>query len=870
MLDNEIDACLPTCSDEKVGEAKLRWELGRETLGRKLASALARNGLSPAPPVSIAPPVLTRTVHQFPGIEIASIRRNAHFHELFPNVPGGDSLIEGGSNYFFLYSMEANEGVDYGCTLARETLIQGRIYLSENHMSFSANTHRSNANLIIPFHSVIGLEKGAAARLPNAIQICTRTTKYTFASFLSRNITYDIMHSIWRLSHPESKLESDVAEIGGGEILASMHEPTQCVCGKEGRHFKTPVMDIIIPSTPEEIYNLMYMSGFLRGFMAGEQKLTEIQISDWRSEQPDLQLLTRNMTYTKPLNDSIGPEQTKCELKDEILHIDFDDYVSTLTTMHTPDVISGDAFAVKTRTCIMWAGATTSRLVVTTAVIWARDSYLQPMIDKSVINDQKQHYANLEKAIRSYIAAHCIEFVPEDAAKDSEALARPELIFSEAAGSLNSHTFSVGPSNYAVQSAEFSLGNLSLTKSTKQDHEASASQSLEETSTIAMSLDKTSYNDHPLVSTEASHAKRNAPSINEAVLKSIVSKSPSPSPVTTKDPSKVTDILQLHSPQYTASVMHEYLIQQGCADLSPSVDPHGFSSSAVAEGGFGDIWTGRFHNDGTKLAIKVLRFTSSTSETAKKELKRITREIYNWSKLDHQNVNKLMGVIMFRERLGMVSKWMEHGNLRQYLGRNGDVDRRKLCIQIARGVSYLHGINMVGWYRIVTDKPIGLTLRLIHQVHGDLKACNILVSSAGILKITDFDYSIISECSLAFSTTTRMGGGTLRWMAPELVVDEEPPQRNRKTDIYALGMTFLETITNAHPYSECRDTQIYRKLARQEHPKRSEEYFPDTEWGTRMWNLLLQCWDFDPASRPVADVIFELLLSLEKETRHTS
>ncbi|KAH7322049.1 hypothetical protein B0J17DRAFT_633569 [Rhizoctonia solani] len=50
------------------------------------------------------------------------------------------------------------------------------------------------------------------------------------------------------------------------------------------------------------------------------------------------------------------------------------------------------------------------------------------------------------------------------------------------------------------------------------------------------------------------------------------------------------------------------------------------------------------------------------------------------------------------------------------------------------------------------------------QIHEDLKAINILVSSDHILKPTDFDHSIISERTLQFSQTTRMGGGTLRWM----------------------------------------------------------------------------------------------------------
>ncbi|KAG9088124.1 hypothetical protein FRC06_002226 [Ceratobasidium sp. 370] len=122
------------------------------------------------------------------------------------------------------------------------------------------------------------------------------------------------------------------------------------------------------------------------------------------------------MSYIKPLNGSIGPKSTKCELKDETLHVDFDDYVSTLTTTRTPEVPSGNVFSVKTRTCIMWAGAATSRLVVSTTVEWTGRSFIRSIIDKSAIDGQKQYHTDLEKAMRNYIAAHRTEFVPEDAA----------------------------------------------------------------------------------------------------------------------------------------------------------------------------------------------------------------------------------------------------------------------------------------------------------------------------------------------------------------------------------------------------------------------------------------------------------------------
>lgn len=107
--------------------------------------------------------------------------------------------------------------------------------------------------------------------------------------------------------------------------------------------------------------------------------MTDIQISDWTPTAPGSKLLSRNMSYIKPLNGSLGPKQTKCEIRDELVHCDFDDYVVTMTTTRTPDVPSGGVFAVKTRTCIMWASAVSTRIIVTTEVEWTGRSFIKGM-----------------------------------------------------------------------------------------------------------------------------------------------------------------------------------------------------------------------------------------------------------------------------------------------------------------------------------------------------------------------------------------------------------------------------------------------------------------------------------------------------------
>ncbi|KXN85745.1 hypothetical protein AN958_10928 [Leucoagaricus sp. SymC.cos] len=363
------------------------------------------------------------------GFAVASNKRNADFHELFPNIPEGDYLIE-----------------DYGCALQREILIQGRLYISENHICFHANIFGWITDLSIPMYEITHLEKRMTAFvIPNAIQITTRQAKYVFASFLSRDTTYDVIYNIWRLARPDDGVNSSrpsfdgvsigpppntlVAEGATGAVLMKAPKVTSCACRKDG-HYSETALDTILPGTPDRIHNLIFASGFMKEFMAVNQKLTDIQMSDWQPVSPGSNLLTRNMSYIKPLNASVGPKSTKCEIKDEMVFNDPEQYITTVTTTRTPDVPSGGVFSVKTNTCITWASAVSARLLVTTQVEWTGRSFIRSIIEKSAIDGQKTYHIELEAAMRKYIQEHQSEFVPEgvDASALPEVIPAPDII----------------------------------------------------------------------------------------------------------------------------------------------------------------------------------------------------------------------------------------------------------------------------------------------------------------------------------------------------------------------------------------------------------------------------------------------------------
>ncbi|KAI9310764.1 hypothetical protein BX666DRAFT_1151055 [Dichotomocladium elegans] len=131
------------------------------------------------------------------NIELASAKRNQDFHQLFRSVPEEDPLLE-----------------DFGCALQKEILLQGRLYISENHLCFNANIFGWVTNLVIAFADIVDIEKRMTALfIPNAIQISTLQAKHFFASFLSRDQAYDLIVDVWRQSRPQKmEINDDLAE----------------------------------------------------------------------------------------------------------------------------------------------------------------------------------------------------------------------------------------------------------------------------------------------------------------------------------------------------------------------------------------------------------------------------------------------------------------------------------------------------------------------------------------------------------------------------------------------------------------------------------------------------------------------------------
>lgn len=267
---------------------------------------------------------------------------------------------------------------------------------------------------------------------------------------------------------------------------------------------------------------------------------------------------------------------------------------------------------------------------------------------------------------------------------------------------------------------------------------------------------------------------------------------------------------------------------------------------AVSGGSYSDVWQGRLH--GKPVCLKVVRLFTTVANRAR-VIKQFCREALVWKHLDHPNVLPLLGVNMelFKPSFCLVSPWMQNGNLLDYLEKNPTHNRLKALLEVAEGMDYLHRY----------DPPI---------VHADIRCGNILVTDKLVCCLADFGLARVAESQPA--TTTSFSAGTVRWMAPELLIptadDESQTQNHSSRDIYAFGCTVLEVYTLKPPFHYYRyDPAVSRAVTDGLRPPRPEQITSD-----RLWDIVEQCWNSDPLHRPSSQhlvSLFEQLMESDQD-----
>ncbi len=197
--------------------------------------------------------------------------------------------------------------------------------------------------------------------------------------------------------------------------------------------------------------------------------------------------------------------------------------------------------------------------------------------------------------------------------------------------------------------------------------------------------------------------------------------------------------------------------------------------AVLGEGGMGTVYSATREDDGSEVALKVVKESYARDEES---VRRFVREARAAGEVSHRH---LVGVI-----------------------DAGEVDgRRYMAMQLVRGRSLDERIRADGplpladTARMTSHVAAGLdALHAAGLVHRDVKPSNIMLDADGAAALTDFGLAKGND----YSTLTKAGQvmGTIDYLAPEMIRGEPP---SPASDLYALGCVVYECVAGVPPFA---------------------------------------------------------------------
>lgn len=195
----------------------------------------------------------------------------------------------------------------------------------------------------------------------------------------------------------------------------------------------------------------------------------------------------------------------------------------------------------------------------------------------------------------------------------------------------------------------------------------------------------------------------------------------------------------------------------------------------IGKGGMAVVYKARCRLLNRIVAIKVLRDDLTDSDEF---VKRFNVEAQSAASLTHPNIVSVYDVGCEKGIHYIVMEFVEGVTLKEYIEKKGSLEWREainITIEICHGLSEAHKK---------------------HIVHRDIKPHNIIVTTSGAIKVTDFGIARATTTSTVRATDDVLG--SVHYFSPEAArggyVDE-------KSDIYSLGIVMYEMLTGKVPFT---------------------------------------------------------------------
>ncbi|KAM0070252.1 putative protein kinase RLK-Pelle-CrRLK1L-1 family [Helianthus debilis subsp. tardiflorus] len=198
-----------------------------------------------------------------------------------------------------------------------------------------------------------------------------------------------------------------------------------------------------------------------------------------------------------------------------------------------------------------------------------------------------------------------------------------------------------------------------------------------------------------------------------------------------------------------------------------------FNDKRIGVGGFGNVYKGEVSHSEGRGVVAIKRLGSTSRQGAPEFL----REITMLSDYKHENVISLLGFCCEGGEMILVYELASRGSLDHYLS-SPDLtwrQRLKICLDAAKGLSYLHD-------------PRETHRRLIHC---DVKSGNILLDNQWNAKVSDLGLSIIGSANEQHSVIVTVAAGTPGYIDPQY---EMTHTLTKESDVYSFGVVLFEVL----------------------------------------------------------------------------
>lgn len=257
--------------------------------------------------------------------------------------------------------------------------------------------------------------------------------------------------------------------------------------------------------------------------------------------------------------------------------------------------------------------------------------------------------------------------------------------------------------------------------------------------------------------------------------------------------------------------------------------------SKVGAGGMSDVYKAKDHILSRFVAIKVLKqeFSEDSSFVTK-----FRAEAQSAAGLEHPNIVNIYDVGSENGLYYIVMEYVEGITLKTYIEKKGQLSFKEsasIAIQVARGIEAAHNKNII---------------------HRDIKPQNIIISTDGKVKVTDFGIAKATSSNTISSDVM----GSVHYASPEQARNGFVDGRS---DIYSLGIVMFEMVTGRVPFDG--DTTVAVALQHlQEEIARPSIYAPDLPISFE--KIILKCTQKTPDRR--YQTIEELLTDIRRSLAH--